>query len=126
MDIQALLATSATPPPSPLPSPQRHTYATALATDRLPATPISPPINVPCPPCVCPAKLFDFTLVQKSPDRPVLANLTEYALTKKVVEALHDADCWSDYMAHMSGSDGGNGGEEMGLYMPCIWAMGRL
>ena len=56
----------------------------------------------------------------------MLANLTEYALTEKVFEALHDADCWSDYRAHLSGSDDSNGGEETGSYMLCIWAMGRL
>ena len=117
-DIQACLVTSAALPPSPLPSPQKRTYAATLATlatDRLSPTSISPPhpppLNVPRPPCVRPAKLFDFTLVQKSSDRPVLANLTEYALTEKVFEALCDADCRSDYRAHLSGSDDSDGGE---------------
>ena len=56
----------------------------------------------------------------------MLANLTKYALTEKVFKALHDADCWSDYWAHLSGSDDSDGGEETGLYMPRIWAVGGL
>ena len=66
--------------------------------------------------------LFNLTLTQELRDKPVFADLSNCKLVRKVLDALHEADCWFDDRPCLPDSEGN---EWVELLVPRIWAAGH-
>ena len=91
--------------PSTTQTPVKPSYASVLATGA--QCPASPPPEVaaklhPLRAGAC----FDFTLVQKAHDKPVLMDLTNENLINNIYEAINKADCWHELLSNTPDSDG--------------------
>ena len=126
-DIRARLSAPAPAPATPPPPPPKRTYAATLTADIHPSRPPPPsPLFFtsappPCPPHARPGTLYDLTLAQKSPDKPILTELSNHDLIDKIFEALRDADCWYQERPCSPGPDGSEVVESL---TPGIWAVG--
>ena len=65
--------------------------------------------------------LFDLTLTQELWDKPVLADLSNHELVRKVLNTLCEADCWFEDRPCLPDSEGN---EWVELLAPRIWAAG--
>ena len=91
--------------PSATQTPFKPSYASVLAAGT--QCPASPPKKIADklhPPCA--RACFDFTLVQKACDQPVLTDLTNENLIDNIYEALNEADCWHELQPNTPDSDG--------------------